>query len=224
MGRYQLGLILVAALAASANAQAIWNGRIYSGRVCSSGNCAMCNSIQYQLSQARIIELTPPEPELANLSADQITDVLAMLRLTEDDVFADVGCGDGRLLIAAARRYGCRAVGIEIDETIAQQAYDAVKRLEREGILEPGQVQVFHGDAAKWDMPKDVSKGVAYLFPETLEHLSGLLGKIPHLVTPFHEIPGREAAAKVREYYVYVAPKIEIAALPPDPWSMLTYE
>jgi SAM-dependent methyltransferase len=41
-----------------------------------------------------------------------------MLDLAEvgpDDVVYDLGCGDGRTIVAAARRYGARAVGIEID-------------------------------------------------------------------------------------------------------------
>ena len=41
-----------------------------------------------------------------------------MLRLAEvgaDDVVYDLGCGDGRVIVTAARRYGARAVGIEID-------------------------------------------------------------------------------------------------------------
>lgn len=41
-----------------------------------------------------------------------------MLKLAEvgpDDIVYDLGCGDGRTIITAARRYGARAVGIEID-------------------------------------------------------------------------------------------------------------
>jgi predicted RNA methylase len=41
-----------------------------------------------------------------------------MLELAEvgpDDLVYDLGCGDGRMLVTAARRYGARAVGIEID-------------------------------------------------------------------------------------------------------------
>lgn len=44
--------------------------------------------------------------------------VEAMLRLAEikpDDLLYDLGCGDGRIVIAAARTYGIRAVGIDID-------------------------------------------------------------------------------------------------------------
>jgi len=44
--------------------------------------------------------------------------VHAMLKMAEvrpDDVVYDLGCGDGRLVITAARRYGASAVGVEID-------------------------------------------------------------------------------------------------------------
>lgn len=44
--------------------------------------------------------------------------VHTMLRMAEvgpDDTLYDLGCGDGRLIIVAARSYGARAVGIEID-------------------------------------------------------------------------------------------------------------
>jgi predicted RNA methylase len=44
--------------------------------------------------------------------------VHTMLRLAAvgpKDIVYDLGCGDGRILITAARHYGARAVGIEID-------------------------------------------------------------------------------------------------------------
>ena len=41
--------------------------------------------------------------------------MMEMAEVGPDDVVYDLGCGDGRILIAAARRYHARAVGIEID-------------------------------------------------------------------------------------------------------------
>jgi SAM-dependent methyltransferase len=44
--------------------------------------------------------------------------VRKMLTLAEvgpGDLVYDLGCGDGRMIVTAARRYGARAVGIEID-------------------------------------------------------------------------------------------------------------
>jgi hypothetical protein len=41
--------------------------------------------------------------------------MLTMAEVGPDDLVYDLGCGDGRLVVTAARKYGARAVGIEID-------------------------------------------------------------------------------------------------------------
>lgn len=41
--------------------------------------------------------------------------MLNLANVGSKDVVYDLGCGDGRTIITAARRYGARAVGIEID-------------------------------------------------------------------------------------------------------------
>lgn len=41
--------------------------------------------------------------------------MLELAEVTKDDVIYDLGSGDGRIVIRAARRYGARAVGVEID-------------------------------------------------------------------------------------------------------------
>lgn len=41
--------------------------------------------------------------------------MLKMAQVGPDDLLYDLGCGDGRMIITAARRYGARAVGIELD-------------------------------------------------------------------------------------------------------------
>jgi predicted RNA methylase len=41
--------------------------------------------------------------------------MLAMAEVGPDDLVYDLGCGDGRMIITAARRYGAKAVGVEID-------------------------------------------------------------------------------------------------------------
>ena len=51
--------------------------------------------------------------------------VLRMLRLAgvgRNDIVYDLGCGDGRLVIAAARTYGARGVGIDIDPARIREA------------------------------------------------------------------------------------------------------
>jgi SAM-dependent methyltransferase len=41
--------------------------------------------------------------------------MLEMAKVTAKDVVYDLGCGDGRIVITAAQKYGVRAVGIDID-------------------------------------------------------------------------------------------------------------
>lgn len=47
--------------------------------------------------------------------------------LGPDDKVLDIGCGDGRALIEAARMCGARGVGYEIEEDIATEARQAVR-------------------------------------------------------------------------------------------------
>jgi len=49
----------------------------------------------------------------------------AMLKLAEvskTDVVYDLGCGDGRIVIAAAKQFGARGVGVDIDANLINQA------------------------------------------------------------------------------------------------------
>jgi precorrin-6B methylase 2 len=41
--------------------------------------------------------------------------MLEVANLREDDILFDLGCGDGRLVVGAARDWGARAVGFELD-------------------------------------------------------------------------------------------------------------
>lgn len=46
---------------------------------------------------------------------DVVDRMLALAGVTKDDVVYDLGCGDGRIVIAAALKFGARGVGIDID-------------------------------------------------------------------------------------------------------------
>ena len=48
-------------------------------------------------------------------SMQVVNRMMEMAEVGPDDVVYDLGCGDGRIVIAAAMRYHARAVGIEID-------------------------------------------------------------------------------------------------------------
>lgn len=48
-------------------------------------------------------------------AADVVTRMLSVAGVGSDDVVYDLGCGDGRIVIAAARDYGARGVCVDID-------------------------------------------------------------------------------------------------------------
>jgi precorrin-6B methylase 2 len=49
-------------------------------------------------------------------SSPEVVDrMLALAKVGPNDVVYDLGCGDGRIVIAAAKKYGARGVGVDID-------------------------------------------------------------------------------------------------------------
>jgi SAM-dependent methyltransferase len=47
--------------------------------------------------------------------SDVVERMLALAEVRRDDVVLDLGCGDGRIPIRAAQKYGARGVGVDID-------------------------------------------------------------------------------------------------------------
>ncbi|MFC1511726.1 class I SAM-dependent methyltransferase [Candidatus Latescibacterota bacterium] len=49
--------------------------------------------------------------------------MLSVAQVTKDDILYDLGCGDGRIVIAAAKRYGTRAIGIDINPVRIEESH-----------------------------------------------------------------------------------------------------
>jgi precorrin-6B methylase 2 len=60
-----------------------------------------------QMRTPDILYVPTPQPVVDKM--------LEMARVTKDDVVYDLGCGDGRIVITAAKKYGCRGYGFDID-------------------------------------------------------------------------------------------------------------
>ena len=61
------------------------------------------------------IHFVPTPPEIVDAMLD-------LAGVTANDVVYDLGSGDGRIVIAAARRFGARGVGIELDPRLVAEA------------------------------------------------------------------------------------------------------
>jgi SAM-dependent methyltransferase len=53
---------------------------------------------------------------------DVVDRMLALGQVTKDDVVYDLGCGDGRIVITAAKQFGARGVGVDIDPQRIQES------------------------------------------------------------------------------------------------------
>jgi hypothetical protein len=56
-----------------------------------------------------------PDVQYVPTPENVVDEMLRLTGVTQDDVVYDLGCGDGRLVITAAQRFGARGVGIDID-------------------------------------------------------------------------------------------------------------
>jgi predicted O-methyltransferase YrrM len=63
-------------------------------------------------------------PDVQFVPTDEkiVTRMLEMAKVTKTDHLIDLGSGDGRIVITAAKRYGARGMGVEIDPALVQRA------------------------------------------------------------------------------------------------------
>jgi ubiquinone/menaquinone biosynthesis C-methylase UbiE len=76
----------------------------------------------------------PDAPNLAPYvpTPQEVVDrMLALAKVTKDDVVIDLGCGDGRIPITAAKVFGARGIGVDIDP---QRIAEANANARREGV------------------------------------------------------------------------------------------
>lgn len=70
-----------------------------------------------------------------------IRKILQLANVTSDDVVYDLGCGDGRVVITAAKYFGAKAKGIEIRRDLVEEAR---QRVAKEGLQD--KVEIIEGD------------------------------------------------------------------------------
>lgn len=73
--------------------------------------------------------------------------MLTLAEIKPGEIVYDLGSGDGRVVIMAAREFGARAVGVEMREDLVKQALTKVSELRLNG-----KVKVVHSDMFKIDL------------------------------------------------------------------------
>jgi SAM-dependent methyltransferase len=67
---------------------------------------------------------TPCYPGFVPTPMNVVDRMLELARVTEKDVVYDLGSGDGRIVITAAKKYGARGVGIELSPDLVDLAQE----------------------------------------------------------------------------------------------------
>ncbi len=78
--------------------------------------------------------------------------MLDLAQPEKGDLIYDLGCGDGRILIAAAKKYGCRGVGYDIDPERVKEARENVIKNNVEHLVKIEQKDIFTLDLSKADI------------------------------------------------------------------------
>src|SRR5215213_10880107 len=79
-------------------------------------------------TQRRQKPLREPDVIFVPTPPETVDEMLRQARLKKGDVLFDLGSGDGRIPIAAAKQYGVRAVGIDIDPKLVEEAKETARR------------------------------------------------------------------------------------------------
>src|SRR6184192_1589209 len=96
--------------------------------------------------------------------------MLQMAKVTRDDVVFDLGCGDGRVVVTAAKKYGARGVGIDIDPQRVKEARANVRKAKVEKLVE-----IRQGDALQVPDLARATVVIIYMLPEFMEKLRPVL-------------------------------------------------
>ena len=89
---------------------------------------AMCwHSVQAQ--EGKIVPYVPTPQEVVDRMLD-------LAQVKKGDVVYDLGSGDGRIVVTAAKKYGVKAIGFEIDPQRIKESHENIKKAGVENLVE----------------------------------------------------------------------------------------
>jgi predicted O-methyltransferase YrrM len=136
----------------------LFPGKPYSFRYDSSGQIDIWVGSHGREDAEDLAPWVPTPPEV-------IAKMLEMSKADKSAIIYDIGCGDGRIVIFAAQKYGARGVGIDIDPQRIKESKDAAKKAGVEKL-----VKFRLEDATKSDI-SEATIVTLYLLPESNELL-----------------------------------------------------
>lgn len=151
--------------------------------------------VEFQPGQEVVVDLRPGKDTASSeiifvpTSEEVVLKMLEVAKVTKDDIVYDLGCGDGRIVVLAAKKFGARGVGVDIDPDRVKEANENVRKNEVEKLVE-----IRLGDALK--VP-DISRATVvtlYMLPEFNQKVKPILERElkpgARVVSHDFEVPG----------------------------------
>jgi SAM-dependent methyltransferase len=91
---------------------------------------------------------------------DVVSEMLHIAQVTKDDLVVDLGCGDARMLVLAAQKYGSRGIGYDIDPDMVWASRRNAEKNNVANLVQIIQADIFTVDISKADVL------LIYLLPE----------------------------------------------------------
>lgn len=132
-------------------------------------------------------ETQPPRGVFVPTPHDVVLRMLQLAVVKKSDVVCDLGSGDGRILIAAAKEYGCKALGYEIDAELVSASRQTATDKGVKQLVTIERADIFTADLSQVDVV------TLYLLPSQNEKLIPQLRKMKagsRIVAHQFEIPG----------------------------------
>ena len=91
------------------------------------------------------------EPDVIFIPTPQdiVDKMLELAQVKKDDLLYDLGCGDGRIVVTAAKRYGCKAVGYDIDPERVKESLGNVQKNNIGNLVKIEQKDIFTLDLSE---------------------------------------------------------------------------
>jgi predicted RNA methylase len=83
---------------------------------------------------------------------DVVNRMLELAEVTDHDLVVDLGSGDGRVVLTAARKHGSRAVGYELDAVLVRRSLQAVQEQSLERLVRIEERDLFTADLTQADV------------------------------------------------------------------------
>jgi SAM-dependent methyltransferase len=136
-----------------------------------------------------------------------VTQMLQAAKTTKDDLVFDLGSGDGKIPIAAAKQYGAKSVGIEYNPDMAELARRNAKRAGVDNL-----VTIITGDIFKEDFTR-ATVVTMYLLPDLNLKLRPIILKMkPGTRVTSHQFhmgdwdPDESFTQEYRNAYLWIVP------------------